>query len=174
MGFTRRAEDDTRGRALHGWPELAFSWAHQIKALSEAGIRVIAAGISAALARPTGRALEAYDIEHLTGDSHRPARSPQDRQGDLRRPRLGASSVWQMPLRQSTASPASVGINTPHTDRALADPIDLLRKRFGEHMLSSSSRIPRGPTRFLAAGSSRPLTPSCATGAAQRYRTAER
>ena len=26
----------------HGWPELAFSWRHQIKALSEAGIRVIA------------------------------------------------------------------------------------------------------------------------------------
>ncbi len=26
----------------HGWPEMAFSWRHQIKALSEAGIRVIA------------------------------------------------------------------------------------------------------------------------------------
>ncbi len=26
----------------HGWPEIAFSWRHQIKALSEAGIRVIA------------------------------------------------------------------------------------------------------------------------------------
>jgi pimeloyl-ACP methyl ester carboxylesterase len=26
----------------HGWPEMAFSWRHQIKALSAAGIRVIA------------------------------------------------------------------------------------------------------------------------------------
>ena len=26
----------------HGWPEIAFSWRHQLKALSEAGIRVIA------------------------------------------------------------------------------------------------------------------------------------
>ena len=26
----------------HGWPEIAFSWRHQIKALSEAGLRVIA------------------------------------------------------------------------------------------------------------------------------------
>ena len=26
----------------HGWPELAFSWRHQIKTLSEAGLRVIA------------------------------------------------------------------------------------------------------------------------------------
>ena len=24
----------------HGWPEIAFSWRHQIKALGEAGIRV--------------------------------------------------------------------------------------------------------------------------------------
>jgi pimeloyl-ACP methyl ester carboxylesterase len=28
--------------SCHGWPEIAFSWRHQIKALSEAGIRVIA------------------------------------------------------------------------------------------------------------------------------------
>ena len=26
----------------HGWPEIAFSWRYQIKALSEAGLRVIA------------------------------------------------------------------------------------------------------------------------------------
>ena len=26
----------------HGWPELAYSWRHQIKTLSEAGLRVIA------------------------------------------------------------------------------------------------------------------------------------
>src|ERR1700704_5511266 len=26
----------------HGWPEIAFSWRHQIKALAAAGIRVIA------------------------------------------------------------------------------------------------------------------------------------
>jgi epoxide hydrolase A/B len=41
----------------HGWPELAFSWCHQIKALSEAGIRVIAPdqrgyGATAQLQRP--------------------------------------------------------------------------------------------------------------------------
>jgi epoxide hydrolase A/B len=26
----------------HGWPEIAFSWRHQLKALAAAGIRVIA------------------------------------------------------------------------------------------------------------------------------------
>ena len=30
----------------HGWPELALSWRHQIKALSDAGIRVIAPAAS--------------------------------------------------------------------------------------------------------------------------------
>src|SRR6266403_113912 len=55
----------------HGWPELAFSWRHQIKALAAAGIRVIA---------PDQRGYGATD---------RPARPSQDRQGDFRRPRLG-------------------------------------------------------------------------------------
>jgi pimeloyl-ACP methyl ester carboxylesterase len=53
---------------LHGWPEHAFSWRHQIPALVEAGYHVIAPnqrgyGNSS---RPTE--VQAYDIEHLTDD----------------------------------------------------------------------------------------------------------
>src|SRR5205085_3181931 len=52
----------------HGFPELAFSWRHQIKALGEAGRWVIAPdqrgyGLSS---KPAG--VEAYDIDQLTGD----------------------------------------------------------------------------------------------------------
>lgn len=52
----------------HGWPELAFSWRHQIPALVEAGYHVIAPnqrgyGNSS---RPTE--VMDYDIEHLSGD----------------------------------------------------------------------------------------------------------
>jgi len=43
------------------------SWRHQIKALGDAGIRVIAP-TSAAMARRPAEPIEAYDIEHLTGD----------------------------------------------------------------------------------------------------------
>ncbi|GLZ38096.1 alpha/beta hydrolase [Actinokineospora sp. NBRC 105648] len=52
----------------HGWPELAFSWRHQVPALAAAGYHVIAPnqrgyGNSS---RPTEVA--DYDIEHLSGD----------------------------------------------------------------------------------------------------------
>ena len=52
----------------HGWPELAFSWRHQIKALSEAGIRVIAPDQRGYGATDRPEPVEAYDMDHLTGD----------------------------------------------------------------------------------------------------------
>ena len=36
-----------------------------------------------------------------------------------------------------------VGVNTPHTDRAPADPIELMRKRFGEQCISCSFKTLR-------------------------------
>ena len=52
----------------HGWPELAYSWRHQVPVLADAGYHVIAP-----IQRGYGRSshpgdVEAYDIAHLTGD----------------------------------------------------------------------------------------------------------
>ena len=52
----------------HGWPEIAFSWRHQIKALSEAGVRVIAPDQRGYGATDRPDQVEAYDIENLTAD----------------------------------------------------------------------------------------------------------
>src|SRR4051794_3369224 len=52
----------------HGWPEIAFSWRYQIKALSEAGLRVIAPDQRGYGATDRPEPVESYDIEHLTGD----------------------------------------------------------------------------------------------------------
>jgi pimeloyl-ACP methyl ester carboxylesterase len=92
----------------HGWPEIAFSWRHQIKALAAAGIRVIAPDQRGYGATDRPEPVEAYD--------------------------WGGFIVWQMPLRHIDRVAGLVGVNTPHTNRAPADPIELLRKRFGEHM----------------------------------------
>ena len=73
----------------HGWPELAFSWRHQIRTLSEAGLRVIAPDMRGYGSTDRPEPVEAYDLEHLTGDLVGLARPSEDRQGDLRRPRLG-------------------------------------------------------------------------------------
>ena len=54
---------------LHGWPELAYSWRHQIEPLVEAGYHVIAPN-----QRGYGRSsrpseVAAYDVEQLAGDA---------------------------------------------------------------------------------------------------------
>jgi epoxide hydrolase A/B len=118
----------------HGWPELAFSWRHQIKALSEAGIRVIAPDQRGYGATDRPEPVEAYDIEHLTADLVGLLDHLQIEKAVFVGHDWGGFVVWQMPLRHPDRVAGVVGINTPHTNRAWADPIELLRKRFGEQM----------------------------------------
>ena len=135
----------------HGWPEIAFSWRHQIKALSEAGIRVIAPdqrGYGATDRPEAGRSLR-----HRTSDrrSRRAARPSQDRQGDLRRPRLGrlhrlanaAAAHRSRRRRRRHQHPA-------HRARPPSDPIELLRQRFGDQMYIVQFQNPaREPDRIF-------------------------
>ncbi len=104
------------------------------------------------MARPTGpEPVEAYDMEHLTGDLVGLLDHLQDRQGDLRRPRLGrlhclADAAASHPTRVAGV----VGVNTPHCDRAPADPIELFRQRFGDSMYIVQFQDPaREPDRIF-------------------------
>jgi len=118
----------------HGWPELAFSWRHQIKALSEAGIRVIAPDQRGYGATDRPEAVEAYDLEHLTGDLVGLLDHFDIDKAIFVGHDWGGFVVWQMALRHRDRVAGVVGVNTPHYDRAPADPIELMRQRYGEHM----------------------------------------
>lgn len=135
----------------HGWPELAFSWRHQIKALAAAGIRVIAPdqrGYGAS-GRPTDVA--DYSIEHLTGDLIALLDHLQIDKAIFVGHDWGGFVVWQMPLRHAARVAGVVGINTPHLDRAPVDPLQIYRKRFGERMYIVQFQDPaREPDRIFA------------------------
>ena len=118
----------------HGWPELAFSWRHQIKALSEAGIRVIAPDQRGYGATDRPEAVEAYDIEQLTADLVGLLDYLKIDRAIFVGHDWGGFVVWQMPLRYPARVAGVVGINTPHVARPATDPIELFRVRFGEHM----------------------------------------
>ena len=134
----------------HGWPEIAFSWRHQIKALAAAGIRVIAPDQRGYGATDRPDAVEAYDIEHLTGDLVGLLDHLGDRQGGLCRPRLGRVRGLADAAAASGRVAGVVGINTPHTARPSADPIELLRDRFGEHMYIVQFQDPaHGPDKIF-------------------------
>jgi pimeloyl-ACP methyl ester carboxylesterase len=118
----------------HGWPEIAYSWRHQIQALAAAGIRVIAPDQRGYGATDRPQPVEAYDLEHLTADLVGLLDHLQIEQAAFVGHDWGGFVVWQMPLRHRERVAGVVGINTPHTARAPVDPILILRKRFGERM----------------------------------------
>jgi pimeloyl-ACP methyl ester carboxylesterase len=135
----------------HGWPELAFSWRYQIKALSEAGIRVIAPDQRGYGATDRPEAVEDYDLEHLTGDLVGLLDGLGIEKAIFVGHDWGGYVVWQMPLMHPDRVVGVVGVNTPHTDRAPADPIELLKKRFGDTMYVVQFQDPaRQPDKIFA------------------------
>ena len=136
MGFYEAGPktDATPIVLCHGWPEIAYSWRHQIHALSEAGLRVIAPDQRGYGATDRPEAVEAYDLEHLTGDLVDLLDHLGIEKAIFVGHDWGGFVVWQMPLRHLARVAGVVGINTPHTPRAPIDPIAIFRKRFGESM----------------------------------------
>jgi len=134
----------------HGWPELAFSWRYQIKALSEAGIRVIAPDQRGYGVTDRPEPVEDYDIEHLTGDLVGLLDHLKIDKAIFVGHDWGGFVVWQMPLRHASRVAGVVGINTPHLDRPPADPIALFRQRFGDQMYIVQFQNPaREPDRIF-------------------------
>src|SRR5882757_7597085 len=135
----------------HGFPEMAFSWRHQIRALGDAGRWVIAPdqrgyGLSS---KPAGVA--SYDIEHLTGDlvgllDHLGVEKAVFCGHDW-----GGIVVWQLPLMHPDRVAGVIGLNTPFMPRAPADPIALMRMRFGPDMYIVWFQTPDEPDAVLGA-----------------------
>ena len=118
----------------HGFPELAYSWRHQIKALADAGRWVIAPDQRGYGASDRPEAVEAYDIAHLTGDMARLLDHVGAKKAVFVGHDWGGIVVWQMPLRHADRVAGVIGLNTPFMARAPADPIEIMRKRLGEEM----------------------------------------
>jgi pimeloyl-ACP methyl ester carboxylesterase len=126
----------------HGWPEMAFSWRHQIKALSEAGIRVIAPDQRGYGATDRPDSVEAYDIENLTADLIGLLDHLKIDKAIFVGHDWGGFIVWQMPLRYPARVAGVIGVNTPHTPRTASDPIGLLRQRYGDHLYIAQFQDP--------------------------------
>jgi len=135
----------------HGWPELAFSWRHQIKALGDAGIRVVAPDQRGYGATDRPEPVESYDLEHLTADLAGLLDHLQVERAVFVGHDWGGFVAWGMPLRHPHRVAGVVGVNTPHLPRAPIDPIALFRKRFGDSMYIVQFQDPgRAPDRIFA------------------------
>jgi pimeloyl-ACP methyl ester carboxylesterase len=116
----------------HGFPELSYSWRHQIEPLVAAGHRVIVPD-----QRGYGRSdrpseITDYDIVHLRGDllgllddigAERAVFVGHD---------WGSIVVWSMALRHPERVAGVVGMSVPFVPRPPMPPIAMMRAAFGD------------------------------------------
>jgi pimeloyl-ACP methyl ester carboxylesterase len=117
----------------HGFPELSYSWRHQIPALAAAGYHVIAPDQRGYGKSSRPAAIEDYDILHLTDD----LLGVLDELGEERAIFVGhdwgSMVVWQMSLLHPERVAGVVGMSVAFIPRAPMPPIQLMRAAFGDN-----------------------------------------
>jgi soluble epoxide hydrolase/lipid-phosphate phosphatase len=98
---------------LHGFPGLAFTWRKQIPALVAAGYRVIAPDLRGYGQSDTPKAVEEYDIAHLTGDLVGLLDALGIQKAVFLGHDWGGLLAWQMALFHKERVAGVVGVNTP-------------------------------------------------------------
>ena len=117
---------------LHGFPELAYSWRHQLPALAAAGYRAIAPdqrGYGAS-GKPDG--ISNYTIQKLTGDVVGLLDALDIEQAVIVGHDWGALLAWQLALLAPDRMSGLITLNIPFFARPPVDPITYMRRELGE------------------------------------------
>ncbi len=119
----------------HGFPELWYSWRHQLPALAAAGYRAVV---------PDGRGYgdsegppeaEAYDIMSLTGDLTGLLDALGEDQAVFVGHDWGAIVAWNLAVLAPERVRAVVGLSVPFTPRPPVPPTQLFRALAGDRFL---------------------------------------
>jgi pimeloyl-ACP methyl ester carboxylesterase len=117
---------------LHGFPELAYSWRHQLPALAAAGHHTIAPdlrgfGGTTVTTDPTD-----YDVTTLSGDVLALLDALGLETVVLVGHDWGADLAWKAALLHPERFTAVAGLSVPYVPRAPAPPVPILREHLGE------------------------------------------
>jgi pimeloyl-ACP methyl ester carboxylesterase len=142
----------------HGFPELGFSWRHQLPALADAGYRVVVPDM-----RGYGRSsipvdVEAYDIVTLCGDLTGLLDELSEQQAIFVGHDWGAIVVWNLAVLAPERVRAVAGLSVPFVPRAPAPPIEIMRRNIGEDFYIVWFQQPGVADRVLAEDVRRTLT----------------
>lgn len=116
----------------HGFPELAFSWRHQIPALSDAGYRVLAPDMRGFGESSAPADVEAYDVVELCADMTGLLDALGESGAIFVGHDWGANVVWQLAVQRPERVRAVAGLSVPFVPRAPAAPIPIMRRHLGE------------------------------------------
>lgn len=116
---------------LHGFPELAFSWRHQLPALAAAGYRAIAIDQRGYGPSDKPAVVTDYDIVHLTSD----VCAVQDELGIERAVIVGhdwgAIVTWYMAQLRPERMLGLAALSVPYLERGPTEPIAFWESRLG-------------------------------------------
>ncbi|MDH3265745.1 MAG: alpha/beta hydrolase [Gammaproteobacteria bacterium] len=117
---------------LHGFPELAYSWRHQLPALAAAGYRAIAPdqrGYGNTTAPPN---VSDYRVEELIADVHGLLDALDLESATFIGHDWGAILLWYMAILAPERIEKLIVLNIPYFRRPPIDPITMMRERYGD------------------------------------------
>jgi pimeloyl-ACP methyl ester carboxylesterase len=112
----------------HGFPELAYSWRHQLPALAKAGYHAIAPDQRGYGASDIPVAVEAYRIDQLCNDLIGLLDAEGIKKAVFCGHDWGGAVVWAMPLLHPDRVAGVIGVNTPASLPSPQPPIAMLRQ----------------------------------------------
>jgi pimeloyl-ACP methyl ester carboxylesterase len=111
----------------HGFPEIWYSWRHQMRAVADAGFRAIAPDQRGYGDTDAPAAIDQYSIHHLVGDLTGLLDVLGIEKAAIVGHDWGGLVVWQMALLAPHRVAAVVGVNTPFFPRLPMRPLDMMR-----------------------------------------------
>ena len=112
----------------HGWPELSYSWRHQIPAIAGAGYHVVAPDMRG-FGRTTAPAdIEAYSIFDIVGDMVALVEVLGEKRAVIVGHDWGAPVAWHSAMFRPDVFTAVAGLSVPPPLRGRERPLDALRK----------------------------------------------
>ncbi|MEL7488852.1 MAG: alpha/beta hydrolase, partial [Pseudomonadota bacterium] len=113
---------------VHGWPEMAYSWKHQMTALAGAGYRAIAPDLRGFGASDAPKDRAAYDIVHLTDDLVAILDALDIEKAVFCGHDWGGVIVWPFAMLHPDRVAGVIGVCTAHRPPLTIPPIKIIEK----------------------------------------------
>ncbi len=112
----------------HGWPELSYSWRHQIPAIAAAGFHVVAPDMRGFGRSSVPADVGAYSIFHNVGDMIALVEALGEKRAVIVGHDWGAPVAWHAALFRPDVFSAVAGLSVPPPSRGRGRPLETLRE----------------------------------------------
>ncbi|MEV6231277.1 alpha/beta hydrolase [Saccharopolyspora shandongensis] len=129
---------------LHGFPEVWYSWRHQIATLAEAGFRAVAVDQRGYGQSDHPVSVEKYSIMHLVGDVIQLLHALDEKEGVVVGHDWGAEVAWNTALMRPDLVRGVVGLSLPYRPRGSQSQLAEMVEAFGDGVYTNYFQRP-GP-----------------------------